>query len=280
MTYKTILAVLACPADVDATINAALKLPAGRDVHIIGCHGEPSQFVIMSAPVDVPDVATVTMLYEEADQRMTALGEAFSAACLREGVPFEWRPMRTPGGDSATSALTSARTADLVIVRQPNDEAEDVPATDFKALLFEGGRPVLMLGADGVFADPPKRVVIAWDGSREASRAVEDAMPFLKTAQSVHILIIDPDKLPDIDRPTPGQDLATNLDRHGVKTTIDVIGSGVRTVSQVIEAHVAATNADLLVMGAYTHLRLREWLFGGVTRTVMDKVPVATLLSR
>ena len=280
MTYKTILAVLACPADVDATIAAALKLPAGRDVHIIGCHGEPSQFVIMSAPVDVPDVATLTLLYEEADQRMTALGEAFIAACLREGVPFEWRPVRTPGGDSATSALTSARTADLVIVRQPDEETEEAPATDFKALLFEGGRPVLLLGSDGEFTGPPKRILIAWDGSREASRAVEDAMPFLKAADSVNILVIDPDKLPDIDRPTPGQDLATNLDRHGIKATIDVIGRGIRSTSEVIDAHVTVTQADLLVMGAYTHMRVREWLFGGVTRDIMTKVPVATLLSR
>lgn len=280
MTYRTILAVLTCHADVDAIIDATLKLPAGRDVHIIGCHGEPSQFVIMSAPIDVPDVATLTMLYEEADQRMTALGAAFSEACLREGVAFEWRPIRTPGGDSATSALTSARTADLVIVRQPDAETENAPETDFKALLFEGGRPVLLLGSDGVFNGPPKRVLIAWDGSREASRAVHDAMPFLKTAESVHILIINPSKLPDIDRPTPGQDLATNLDRHGIKTSIDVIGCSVRSTSQVIEAHIKVTQADMLVMGAYTHQRIREWLFGGVTRDIMDTVSVATLLSR
>lgn len=280
MTYKTILTVLTCAADVEATLNAALKLPAGRDIHLIGGHGEPSQFVILSAPVDVPDAATVTALYQEADQRMIELGEIFTAACVREGISFEWRPVRTPAGDSAMSSLTSARTADLVIARQPDKEKEDVPATNFEALLFEGGRPILILGPDGEFAGPVNRVLVAWDGSREASRAVQDAMPFLRAAKTVHILIVDPDKLPDIDKPTPGHDLAASLDRHGIKTTIDVMGRGPRSVSEVIAAHVIGTNADLLVMGAYTHLRVREWLFGGVTREILGKVPVATLLSR
>ena len=280
MTYKTILAVLSCPADVEPVLAAALNLPAGRDIHLVGCHGEPSQFVTMAAPIDMPDAATLTALYEEADRRMAAVGDAFTKACEREGISFEWRALRTPGGDSAASALASARTADLVIARQPDADKDNAPATDFQSLLFESGRPVLMLDSDGGMTAPAKRVLIAWDGSREAARAGQDSLPFLKAAEDVQIVVVDPDKLDDIDTALPGAQLAATLDRHGIRVSIDTIGSGIRSTAQVIEAHVKATNSDLLVMGAYGHPRLRDWLFGGVTRSVMNKVQAPTLLSR
>lgn len=280
MTYRTVLGVLASEADVEPIAAAAVKLPAGRDVHLIGCHGEPSQFVVLSAPIDVPDVATLTALYEQADSRMKSVGDAFAKVCAREGLSYEWRPVRSPGGDTAMSALASARTADLAIVRQPDTDKEDVATPNFESLLYDGGRPVLILPADGKLADTIRRVVIAWDGSREASRAVQDALPLLKAATDVQIVIVDPGKLPDIDMPEPGADLAASLSRHGVRATITTLARQSRTTAQVLTEQVVAANADLLVMGAYTHLKVREWLFGGVTRAFMDKVPVATLISR
>ncbi|TDH39018.1 universal stress protein [Pseudohoeflea suaedae] len=280
MTYKTVLAVLSCPADVDPVLKAALNLPAGRDIHLVGCHGEPSQFVMMAAPIDMPDAATLNALYEEADRRMSAVADAFTKACEREGISFEWRSLRTPGGDSAASALSSARTADIVIARQADPARDNAPATDFETMLFEGGRPVLMIGSETEVTTPAKRVLIAWDGSREAARAVQDALPLLKAAEEVQVVVVDPDKLADIDSALPGAQIATSLDRHGIRVNVETVGSGIRSTAQVIEAHVKATNADLLVMGAYGHPRLREWLFGGVTRSIMGKVPVPTLLSR
>ena len=86
MTYKTVLAVISCPNDVEPVLNAALNLPAGRDIHLVGCHGEPSQFVMMAAPIDMPDAATLNALYEEADKRMSAVAEVFTKACEREGI--------------------------------------------------------------------------------------------------------------------------------------------------------------------------------------------------
>ena len=106
-----------------------------------------------------------------------------------------------PGGDSAISALASARSADLVVVRQPDRAANEDMATNIEALLFEGGRPVLFLPSDGKLATPIKRILIAWDGSREAARATHDALPLLKAAQAVEIVVVDAEKLPDIDAP-------------------------------------------------------------------------------
>lgn len=280
MSYKTILAVLASPADVGPVIAAALRTPSGRNIHLMGTHGEPSQFVTMSAPVDIPDVTTLTTLYEEADRRMTAVGDAFREACRQEDICGDWRPLRTPAGDSGTSALASSRIADLVILRQAGPDEVEHPRIDSETLLFEGGSPVLILGPEGRLAEPVRRVLIAWDGSREAARAAKDALPFLEAAEEVEILIVDADRLSEIDRPSPGADLAASLDRHGVKVSIALEATAGRSVSEVIAGRAKAINADLLVMGAYAHPRLRDWLFGGVTQSIMAEVPVPTLLSR
>lgn len=280
MAYHTILAVLSSVADVKPVTDAVSSVSDASAVHVIGCHGEPSQFVVLSAPIDVPDATTIAALYEQADQRMREIGDAFGKACETAGLSYEWRAVRSPGGDSAISALASARVSDLVIVRQPDRDANEDMATNVEALLFEGGRPVLFLPADGKIAAPVSRVLVAWDGSREAARAVHDAMPFLKAAGSVEIVVIDPDKLPDIDAPLAGADLAGCLSRHGVHVNVTTASKGSGSTADAIAAQVRATNADLVVMGAYTHQRLREWLFGGVTRAFLDRAPCAVLMSR
>ena len=280
MTYNTILAIFASKADVMPLCMAATNLPGGRDAHIIGSHGEPSQFVVLSAPIDVPDVTAIAALYKQAEARMQEIGDKFAAVCKSEGLSYDWRPFRTPGGDSALPALSSARTADLVIVRQPDRSVETATAADFEALLFDGGRPVLFLPAPGGLDRPASRVLVAWDGSREAARAIQDALPFLKAAEEVEIVVVDAERQKGIEMPLPGIDIAAGLARHGVHASISSVACGGRSTSDVIFEQVRASNAGLLVMGAYTHRRTREWLFGGVTRSVLDHAPVPTLMSR
>lgn len=280
MAYHTILAVLSSVSDVAPVTQAVAGLAASSEIHVIGCHGEPSQFVVLSAPIDVPDAATIAALYEQADARMQEIGNAFAKACTTAGLSYEWRPVRSPGGDSAISALVSARSCDLVIARQADRDANEDMATNIEALLFEGGRPVLFLPPSGELDAPAKRVLIAWDGSREAARATHDALPLLKAASAVEIVVVDPDKLPDIDAPLAGTDIASALSRHGIHANVTNVSKGPGSTSDAIAAQIKASNADLLVMGAYTHQRLREWLFGGVTRTFIESAPVAVLMSR
>jgi nucleotide-binding universal stress UspA family protein len=280
MAYHTILAVYSSQADVAPLTSAIAGFAAGKDLHLIGCHGEPSQFVVLSAPIDVPDAATIAALYEQADQRMRDVGAAFEKACEAAGLSHEWRPVRSPGGDSAVSALVSARSADLVVVRQPDRAADEDMATNVEALLFEGGRPVLFLPPNGQLASPIRRILIAWDGSREAARATHDALPLLKAAEAVEVVVVDPDKLPDIDAPLAGTDIAGCLSRHDIHVNVTTVSKGSGSTAEAISAQVAASNADLVVMGAYTHQRLREWLFGGVTRAFLESSPVPVLMSR
>lgn len=280
MTYRTILAVMSIPQDAAPLLASAAALPAPEKLHVIGCHGEPSQFIVLSAPIDVPDAGTIAALYEQAEDRMREAENAFRSAADKSGLSCEWRALRSPAGDSATSALPSARTADLVLVHQYDRAAGDASPADVEALLFESGRPVLFLPPNGTLAASVDRVMIAWDGSREASRAVHDAMPFLQGAKVVTIVIVDPDRLPDIDAPLAGTDLAAHLSRHGVHADIITTSRDGGSTSDAILRQVKAANADLVVMGAYTHQRLREWLFGGVTRTFLENAPVPVLMAR
>ncbi|MCY0147152.1 universal stress protein [Hoeflea sp. G2-23] len=280
MGFYTILAVLSTVADVTPVTSAIAGFAESDKIHVIGCHGEPSQFVVLSAPIDVPDAATIAALYEQADQRMREVGDAFKLACNTAGLSHEWRPVRSAGGDSAVSALTTSRSCDLVMVRQPDREADEDMATNIDALLFEGGRPVLFLPPSGELASPVERILIAWDGSREAARAAHDGLPLLKAAKSVDIVIVNAEKLPDIDAPLAGTDIAASLSRHGVHANVTTVSKGAGSTAEAIAAQVTASNADLVIMGAYTHQRLREWLFGGVTRAFLDRTPVAVLMSR
>ena len=123
-----------------------------------------------------------------------------------------------------------------------------------------------------------RRVIVAWNGSREAARAAFDALPFILEADSTEILLIDPPETPDTAE--TGADIAAALARHGAQVTVHTEASDGRATDDVIRDRLAATGADLLVLGAYSHSWFRELLFGGVTRTVLQSMPVTAFLSR
>ena len=141
------------------------------------------------------------------------------------------------------------------------------------------GRPILILPYAGTFAPIPKRPLVCWKPSREATRAVTDALPFLQRAEKVSILAVNPRPGQDGHGEDPGADLALFLARHGVKAEV-ATQSGVKLdVGEFILSRAADLSADLLVMGAYAHPRLREVVFGGVTQTIMRHMTVPVLMS-
>jgi nucleotide-binding universal stress UspA family protein len=124
---------------------------------------------------------------------------------------------------------------------------------------------------------PPRRAIVAWDGSREAARATSDAIPLLRSAELVLILVVDA-------RDTgggvlPGSELAVHLARHGVKAEARQVPSAGTSVTRVLLAQARDEAADLLVMGGYGHSRVREMLFGGTTRTFLDQAAIPVLLA-
>jgi nucleotide-binding universal stress UspA family protein len=120
-------------------------------------------------------------------------------------------------------------------------------------------------------------VIVAWDFSRPATRAVADAMPILEAAKRVCVLTVSNEKA--IDTRRSGPELAKHLSRHGVEVVLDEIDAKGRGIGEVFEAHVSYRSADLLIMGAYGHSRIREFVLGGATRSMLARPPVPIFLS-
>ncbi len=144
---------------------------------------------------------------------------------------------------------------------------------------FASGRPVLVVPYAGHFESVGGRVLIGWNATREAARAVNDAMPLLAIADAVTVLTIDPRAGPDAHGELPGADISLHLARHGVKADIERTVSADIPVGDVLLSRAADLGAELLVTGAYGHSRVRELLLGGATRALLRSMTVPVLMS-
>lgn len=274
MSYKTLLAVIQNEREADHLIDNATALAKNFGAHLIGFHPE---FVQMSYAMasGFPDAEFLRDATERSIATSRALASRFAEKVPPSGISSAWGTTDSLPGDISAGALALARSVDLVIAGQP-DPAADAPEID--TLLHDAGRPVLVVPRGKAVSPDLKRIVIGWNGSKEAARAVFDALPLLKQAEFVELLVIDPqERRPD--QQQPGETIAAALGRHGVKATLTRAAKGPDSIEEAIVAHAGSVNADLLVLGAYGHSWLREFLFGGVTRGVLDKAPIATFMS-
>jgi nucleotide-binding universal stress UspA family protein len=178
-----------------------------------------------------------------------------------------------PGQVTHWTLATKARAYDLTIVPVHGHAATPAMA---EGLAFDSGRPVLLLPADG----PPvkfDRVIVGWDGSRVAARALSDALPICHQARSVIVTTVTQDK--DLGRGTPATDAARYLQRHGIEAEMADVPAEGRDAGTALQAHREQAGGDLLVMGAFGHSRAREFVLGGATRSVLDHATCPILLS-
>jgi len=207
-----------------------------------------------------------------------AIEAGFRDRMQREGIPGEWRQVE---GLSAETVAQHARYSDLVIIGQDDPDAAQPGATGLAGdVLFAAGRPVLVVPYAGHFEDIGRRVLVGWNASREAARAVNDALPLIVAAETVHVLAANPRRGPDGHGDVPGADIALHLARHGVKVTAEHrVAPEIPDAADLLLNEAADMSADLLVVGAYGHSRLREFILGGVTRTLMQQMTVPVLMS-
>lgn len=235
----------------------------------------------MLAASDASGGAALAELIER--MRQDALAEAATAEAAfretlrREDIAGEWRQAE---GSTPEHVPLHARYADLAILGQadPEDGAGNAAAT-LEATLFGAGRPVLVVPYAGEFATVGQRVLVGWNASAQASRAVHDALPLLAGAAHVVVSAVNPRHGIDGHGDEPGADIARHLARHGVKVTVEhsvapEIGAGDLLLNQAAEM-----SADLMVVGAYGHSRLRETILGGVTRTLLRQMTVPVLMA-
>jgi nucleotide-binding universal stress UspA family protein len=204
--------------------------------------------------------------------------KAFDAAATRFAVRNEQKLSRLAAADIAANVAVCARLKDLSVVPvKPNDDRSEKLV---ERLIFESGRPVLMCPEEfaSELAVVFDKVVIAWDHTAPAARAVADALPMLQAAKNVRIITAT-DKITPAERES-GTALVGHLAEHGIKASFEAVKIDGSSVGKVFEAYVKANAIDLLVMGAYRHSRLNEIVWGGATKTVMGRPPCWVMMSR
>ncbi|WP_159586604.1 universal stress protein [Chelativorans xinjiangense] len=280
MVYKTLLVILQSEADTPRVLDFALPFAARYNSHVIGLHAEALP-IAMASPMGGPIADFSLDMEAEAADRHARLRAIFEERAKAEGLAAEWRGYESVSGDSAVSGIESARTADLVIVQQNDPDADSRMAADVEALIFESGRPVLLVPYTFKGRSVPFReVVLAWNGSKEASRAAFDALPLMKEAGKVEVLTVDARDTLQQDAGLAGAAIAASLARYGLDVTTRAEHSAGLSHGDVIANRLAETDADLLVMGAFGRSRLTEFVFGGVTRTMLQSMTAPVLMAR
>ncbi len=211
-------------------------------------------------------------LQQQSLQAATRLRAAFEEMARREGLAAAWQQVE---GLLPQQVGRQARCADLCVLGQASPEdAQPAASAIIAEALFQSGRPVLVIPYAGAPLTCGRRVLVGWNGSREATRAVHDALPLLVQAEAVTLLIAD-----DGEEALPGTDIADHLARHGVTLTVRRQPAEGLDAGDLLLNVAAETSADLLVVGGYGHSRAREWIFGGVTRTLLRSMTLPVLLS-
>lgn len=279
MTLKNLLVHVDDKPNCEKRLDAAIALATAFDAHLAALMLVAEPHVPPALGVHIPAEVLATQR-EEAGKAAEATLEKVRARGDKAGLAIEVRHEWVMLDDFAAAFARQARHADLSIVGQTDPEAADVDAELIaEAAFMQSGRPAPIIPYIGARTLPPTRVVIAWDGSREAARAVGDAMPLLTRAESVTVLVVDPGSLRGRVGDQPGADLATHLARHKIKAEVMTAASGGLGVGDVIIGQVTDMGADLVVMGGYGHSRLRELVLGGATQSILDHMPVPALLA-
>jgi nucleotide-binding universal stress UspA family protein len=227
-----------------------------------------------------PDTVVVDTQCQAYRQESAKMKAAFEAAAGAHNLTSEWRDVEAGSDSVARVALRHVRSADLIVASQTDTQWLGTMHLDIAdRLAVEGGRPVLILPNAGQHRDLGRNVLIAWDGRREAARAVFDALPLLRQAKTVRLISVNPQSAGEVAQDAAAQDICGSLERHGVKCgPVQTVGPR-GGVGQTLLASAKEHGCDLLVMGCYGHTRLREFILGGASRHVLSHMTIPVLMS-
>jgi nucleotide-binding universal stress UspA family protein len=275
MSYKTILVHIDPGKRCSVRVEVAIRLARQHDAHLVALHAlapfEPPGYVLAEMGPEIVEahrhVAATAMARAESE-----FTRQVSAAGLRN---VEWR---TAIDDPVDAMTLHARYADLAVIGQMDaSDRSLVPANFPERLVLAAGRPVLILPSVGSFATVGKRILVAWNPSREATRAVTDAIPLLRLADTVHVMAVN--SKAGEHGTVAGADIGLYLARHGVRVEVKSDHGAEIDVGNELLSRAADLDADLIVMGGYGHSRLREWVLGGATRTILEAMTAPVLMS-
>ena len=275
MSYKTILVHVDHSPHCEARVRAAAAIALEQQAHLVGAAMSGMARVVLEDSGADLGMALIAAQMTALRARAQAALASFEAIAAGMGVMSVERRMvdDEPEGGLAMQA----RYADLVVVSQPDPEdvcsrlAPGLPAY----VMLTGARPVLVVPHSGSFARIGSQVLLAWDASLEAARAVAASLPLLRRAALVSVAVFNPGPAHGA---RPGADLALYLARHGVQVDVGAHATDIG-VGEALLTLAADQQSDLIVMGGYGHTRLRELILGGVTKTVLRSMTIPVLMT-
>ena len=276
MTIKDIVVNLSVAEGGSFAGDYAVSVAAAFGAHVTGIAFAYDPIVPVAATGYIPPEVIDTQQQDSDDAAKSAMAR-FSAAADRAGIAAEPTTLAASFAGAGEHFGQIARRFDLAIVGQPEPDKGAVEELIAESVLFEAGRPVIIVPYIQKAPLKLDRVMACWDGSRPAARAIADAMPLLERAGLVEVVIVSNErgKRDEI----PGADMGQHLARHGLKVDIKRISEGSIDVADALLSHAADFSADLIVMGGYGHSRLREFVLGGVTHSILKSMTAPVLMS-
>lgn len=261
----------------DNAVDYAVSLAASLDAHLTGIAG--------SFEIDIPQIYTEAFSTDfietqrvEARRLAAQAVQRFEEAARSLALTVDVETIDGTIGGIAEQVGVKARLYDLTVVSQPDPDRMGSDEVVAEAVLFDSGRALLLVPIHQQKPYSARRILVAWDGSRTSARAVAEARPLLARADLIDLVIVQTarGKAKDLD----GADIAQHLSRIGKTVELHRLptGSG-ESVADVVLKEVAARNIDLVVMGGYGHSRLREFVLGGVTRDILERMTVPVLMA-
>jgi nucleotide-binding universal stress UspA family protein len=278
MSFKTVL-VVTTPESSDADVVNAAEFCRRIQAHL------SILVVAFAAPPPIGEYAAMVseawleQRQEDARRlmaRQTSMQQLLARQDLSGDVSIEY-----PEAAYADEAIgRRARYADVTYVGHEILANARLKSKIVEGALFASGRPVLIV-PEGMEASPmPRKIVVGWDARVEAARAIREALDLIKGADEIRLVLVDPMESETAHGAEPGADAAAYLARHGIKVFVDRLPLEGHSVAQVLSRHAGDVGAELIVMGGYGHSRLRERIFGGVTRAMIDAPHIPVLLAR
>jgi nucleotide-binding universal stress UspA family protein len=254
----------------------AVSVAAALEAHLTGVAFVYDPVVPISGAGYIP-AEVIEIQREDNETAADAAIKSFTAATDQTGISAEPLITNASLAGAGDHFARMARRFDLAIVGQAEPEISSMEQIIGETTLFESGRPMIMVPYIQKAPFKTDNVMICWDGSRTAARAVADAIPIIRKSGRVEIVIVTNERGKEDE--IEGADIGQHLARHGLKVDVHRISGGKIDVADALLSHAADSGADLMVMGGYGHSRLREFVLGGVTRSIFESMTLPVLLS-
>ncbi len=287
MTIRTLLIPNDGSDGAHSSLELGLYLARDIEAHAVVLHVRPDPRDSVPIMVEGASAAMIEQIVsvaaEEVSQRAAAARKIFDNGCREVGIAVEANPHGAAGASASWLEKTgreddtiaaAGRFSDLIVVCRPEPDKQVSSGMVLNAALFETGRPVLLAPPGGA-ASFGRRMAIAWNASSQAARAVAAALPILSRAEDVAVMAVkaDPDRDDEVDN------LVAYLSWHGIKAASHPLAPDGLSVGAALLAECGKMNTDCLVMGAYTHSRVRQLILGGVTRHVLDSAEIPLFMT-